>query len=130
MVKKLTGVRKLRTVKARKTKPIQTAQPQYAVRLDRQLTDDEVTCIVIDTPFGELHVAGKVVTFNNTLLEIEDALIYGRNGLTIGGMGRAGINQTAQAVMRILNVQDIKISGWRSTGARPGHQSRTKTFRR
>ena len=104
--------------------------PRFDIHLDRELCDDELGVIFIDTPAGQLHVAGKVVTFDQTLLEIEDVLIYGRDGLAARAFGHAMIYQIAHAVMELLDVREIKISGWRSSGARPNRPSRPVTFRR
>lgn len=104
--------------------------PRFNIRLDTALCDNELGVIFIDTPAGQLHLAGTVVTFDHALLEIEDALIYGRDGLDARDLGHAMMYQIARAIMEILDVSEIKISGWRSSGARPNRPSRAVSFRR
>jgi hypothetical protein len=124
MAKKLTGVRKMRTVKMKPEKI------DIDIRVDMGLSDGDLDVIFIETSIGRFHLAGVTKTFTNELLAIDEVQFYGLDGIKACSLGLELLYAIAQAAMEVLDVDKITLDGWRSTGARPGRPCRTITFRR
>ena len=89
--------------------------------------EGSIAIVEITTPLGKVSICGQLVLAGRLL--IASGVHVG--GLSIGGLGRRGMNVIARKVMEVVDVDTIIVFGEaRTTGARPGHRPRPIRFNR